>query len=269
MMFERIDQVIVADGYTLSVRRYEPAQAAEHQLILLHGVVSHSAWLAPIGERMAAAGIRLIAPDRRGAGLNQQGSGDAPSVVSLLDDANAVISHYLDDNKTTHFGGYCWGSTYALNVLEKSEHDIASFLLLAPALFPADDIAQADLETGNDPLARCQPNVPIDRFTQGPAYNELILPDPLRTRYVSPRFNRCMLEMNRMLGPRWVKIKLPTLMILASEDRLSDNEKHLRAWRHIKAQPKLHMIVDSEHGVQFDAPDSTAAAIVDWISKFR
>ncbi|MEM7564007.1 MAG: alpha/beta fold hydrolase [Pseudomonadota bacterium] len=268
-MFEHIDQIIAPDDYRLSIRRYEPEQPADHQVVLLHGVVSHSAWLAPIGQRLAANGIRVIAPDRRGAGLNQQGSGDAPSVTSLLEDVKAVVSNYQQNANSTHFGGFCWGSTYALNVLENCAHNFASFLMLAPAIFPADDIADANLEIGNDQLARCQPNVPIDRFTQGPAYSQVILPDSLRTRYVSPRFNRCMLEMNQMLAPRWAKIKLPTLMILASEDRLSNNEKHLRAWRHIKARPKLHMIVDSEHGVQFDAPDSTSSAIVDWIFKIR
>ncbi|MEL7310199.1 MAG: alpha/beta fold hydrolase [Pseudomonadota bacterium] len=265
-MSERVDSVEGADGYPLSVRRYEPQSRPSHQFLLLHGVVSHAGWLAPIGKRLAARGIRLLAADRRGAGRNDQEVGDAPSVDILIDDAFALLRHYQSDDCATHFGGFCWGATYALNVLERDRSGVASFVMIAPSIFPASDVGGAALEASDDATARCIPNVPIDRFTQGPDYEEFIVPDPLRTRLVSPRFNQCMIDMNRLLAPRWAKLRMPTLMVLAEQDRLSDNEKHLRAWRHVRGVPKSHIMVPGEHGVQFDAPEQTVDSMVDWVS---
>ncbi|MEL7023496.1 MAG: alpha/beta fold hydrolase [Pseudomonadota bacterium] len=266
-MSELLESVTGFDDYRLSVRRYEPDAPPRHQILLLHGVVSHSGWLAPIGQRLASRGIRLLAVDRRGAGRNSEESGDAPSAEVLIEDALAVLRHYQTESCITHFGGFCWGATYALNVLERYRSGVASFVMVAPSIFPSADVGGAELEAGDDATARCIPNVPIDRFTRGPDYESFIVPDPLRTRLVSPRFNQCMIDMNRLLAPRWAKLGMPTLMILADEDRLSDNDKHLRAWRHVRGIPKSHIMVPGEHGVQFDAPQETVDALADWVNR--
>lgn len=265
-MSEAIDQIAGADGYELSVRRFEPTSPPLQQLVLLHGVVSHSQWLTPIAERLARTGIRVIAPDRRGVGLNSESPGDAPGVTALLDDAAAVLQHYREAAIETHFGGFCWGATYALNQIERHRTGIASFVMIAPSIFPAADVGGAELVTGDDPTPRCTPNVPIDRFTSGPDFEGFIVPDPLRTRSVSPRFNQCMVDMNQLLAPRWAKLRMPTLMILAEDDRLSDNDKHLRAWRHVRGVAKSHIMVNGEHGVQFDAAEPACDAIVAWLN---
>ena len=74
-----------------------------------------------------------------------------------------------------------------------------------------------------------------------------------------------MVNMNTMLGPRWASIRIPNLMILASEDSLSDNDKHRRAFEIVRGTPKRLEVVPGEHGVQFDAPDETGAIITDWL----
>lgn len=267
MSQQLIDSVVASDGESLPVRRYEPNRPYAHQVILLHGVVSHSGWLETLGQGLAEQGVAVLAVDRRGAGLSTSASGDAPSTEQLLDDVDAVRRHYASDTVTTHLGGFCWGATYALNVLSRDAAGVASFLMIAPSIFPADDIGGADLVVGDSGEASCEPHVPIDRFTRGPAYEDFIIPDPLRTREVSPRFNQCLVDMNRMLGPRWAKLRLPTLMVLAEQDRLSHNEKHLRAWRHVKGTPKSHIIVPGEHGVQFDALPETIAAVSAWTTE--
>ena len=266
-MSETTEVVRGADGYELAVRRFEPAADPIAQLLLLHGVVSHAGWLGPLAHRLADSGVRVLAADRRGAGQNLVAPGDAPSIDVLLDDVDCLRAHFRDTSLALHVGGFCWGATYALNALERDASGVASFVMVAPSIFPAPDVGGAELEVGSESTARCTPNVPIDRFTQGPDYEGFIIPDPLRTRMVSPRFNDCMVDMNRLLAPRWAKLDLPTLMVLAEDDRLSDNDKHQRAWRHLRATPRHLVSVPGEHGVQFDAPAQTAAALVDWIER--
>ncbi|MGH8165625.1 MAG: serine aminopeptidase domain-containing protein, partial [Woeseiaceae bacterium] len=89
--------------------------------------------------------------------------------------------------------------------------------------------------------------------------------DELRTKLVSPRFNAIMIQMTAMLAPRWAKLQIPSLVVLAERDRLADNEKHERAFHSVRSAQKKLVYVPGEHGVQFDAPDKTAWHIVGWL----
>ncbi|MEM9172816.1 MAG: alpha/beta fold hydrolase [Pseudomonadota bacterium] len=260
------DVIIVpgAAAYPLHVRVYAPDAEPHADVLLFHGVVSHSEWLAPIARRLASNGLRVLCPDRRGVALNRDAPGDIPCTNSLIEDAQSLIGALIS-SRPWHFGGFCWGATYACNVAEAITPDAASLLLLAPSIFPAADIAGATLVANSSGEAICVPNVPIDRFTRGPAYEQYIEPDPLRTRMVSPRFNQALIDMNRLLAPRLAKLDYDKLVVLADEDRLSDNEKHRRAFAALRRGRKQIVSVPGEHGIQFDAPDATADAILKWI----
>ncbi|MDJ0938980.1 MAG: alpha/beta fold hydrolase [Woeseiaceae bacterium] len=258
-----IERVSGDGDYPLCVRRYRPDATAVAQVILLHGVVSHSEWLDPLARLLCERGIDVVCPDRRGTGLNELDRGDAPDSATLVADIERVRQAVALDGVTPHLGGFCWGATYAIACLERAADRYASLVMIAPSVFPVADVGD-EIVTGDSGEASLEPNVPIDRFTSGPRYEDYIIPDPLKTRLVSPRFNSVMVAMNRLLGPRWAKLDIPTLVLLASDDRLSDNSKHERAFAMLRANPKKKTIIAGEHGLQFDAPETTAAAIADW-----
>src|SRR5262249_55664286 len=55
------------DGYSLTYRAWPPSPAPRRAtVVLLNGVMSHSAWFAPLAERLAAAGFHVVGADRRG-----------------------------------------------------------------------------------------------------------------------------------------------------------------------------------------------------------
>ena len=265
---DSIDTVQGHDGYAVAVRRWCPDQEIDAQVIILHGVVSHSDWLRPVAERLARIGIEVICPDRRGAGLNTLGQGDAVDARALIEDVRIVAENYAKSSIPLHIAGFCWGATYAICCIEKLPATFDSLILIAPSIFPADDIANTPLVTSDSSSATEIPLVPIDRFTTGPAYREYIIPDKLRTRAVSPRFNSIMVRMTSMIAPRWARLTLPILMIIASDDRLADNNKHEKAFEVLKAPRKRKVVVSGEHGVQFDAPGETATAISSWLNAF-
>lgn len=261
---EQIRTVDGADGYPLHYRHWRPA-AATSQILLFHGVVSHSEWLSPVASRLASAGIDVVCPDRRGTGLNTRAPGDTPDVKTLLADAECVRRATALEDVPVHIAGFCWGATYAIACLERARDSYESLIMIAPSVFPAADVGGADLVTGESGEASLTPNVPLDRFTSGPAYADYIIPDPLKTTAVSPRFNSALVAMNRFLGARWAKLVQPTLMILASHDRLSDNAKHDKAFAALRASRKKKVLLEGEHGLQFDAPESTATTIAQWV----
>ncbi len=46
-------------------------------VVMLHGIQSHSGWYEGSGEHLAQAGVSVLAPDRRGSGMNGEARGDA------------------------------------------------------------------------------------------------------------------------------------------------------------------------------------------------
>ena len=206
--------------------------------------------------------------DRRGTGLNTIDPGDAKDAPTLVEDVNCVRQEYSRPGLPMHIAGFCWGATYAICCAEKFPSAFYSIILIAPSIFPAPDIAKKHVAVGNSSQATEEPLIPIDRFTRGPAFKNYIIPDKLRTRAVSPRFNSVMIKMTSMIAPRWVRLALPNLMILANNDRVVDNQKHEQAFEVLRTNPKQKVIIDGEHGLQFDAPVETADAITAWMKSF-
>jgi len=211
----------------------------------------------------------MVCPDRRGVGLNKQAPGDAPSVEALVADVLAVTTHFERPNVPRHLAGFCWGANYAISVLHAHGAAFRSLVLLAPGVFSLPALTDRRFVTGESAVATEEPVVPLDHFTRGPRYRDYVLPDPLRTRLVSPRFNAVLAGMNQKAAPLWARLRLPTLMVLASDDRVSDNAKLTRAFAVLRAAPKRQCVVESEHGVQFDAPDEAAEIITEWLTNFE
>ncbi len=262
---ESLHEITSADGYQCNVRCWRPKSPAVSKVIILHGVVSHSDWLRPIAERLANHRVEVICPDRRGAGLNHQARGDAPNIETLISDVDLIRNEFSVPGVPMHLAGFCWGATYAIRCIEKSQAAYRSLILLAPSLFPAADIGSRIIEMGPSDVASETPLVPTDRFTSGPAYDEYIVPDTLRTKAVSPRFNAIMAQMTSMIPIRWAKLTVPCLMVLAENDRLADNDKHVQAFARLKTLEKKMTTLHSEHGLQFDAPEETAHAVISWL----
>ncbi len=259
--------IVASDGYRLHVRCWQASNAIA-QIVITHGVVSHSLWLEPIARQLADNGITCICPDRRGAGQNTQHRGDAISEEVLLDDLHQVIKQLTTPQLMTHIAGFCWGSNYLINYAARYKPDVASICLLAPALFPAENLREAELTINSSGEATETPIVPIDGFTRGPQYHDFILPDPLRLHFVSPRFNGIMQNFSRMIGIKLMKLGLPTLIVLASDDRMTDNPTTARVFERLSVEPKAICYVPGEHGIQFDAPNESSVAITHWIQQF-
>lgn len=260
--------VTATDGYPLTVRCWK-ARDAKALIIIAHGIISHSLWLASLAERLAARGITTVCPDRRGSGANRRERGDAPGETELLDDLHTVVNRFQPSAVPLHLGGFCWGSNYLVNYLSRYRPGIASVALIAPALFPAAGLRNVVLKTGASAEPTETPIVPVDAFTRGPAYERFILPDPLRLNRVSPRFNGIMQTFSRMIGIKLLKLPYPVLMILAKDDRITDNDTTANLFSRLRVQPRQLVYVPGEHGIPFDAPIETADTLTTWVNRLN
>jgi alpha-beta hydrolase superfamily lysophospholipase len=82
-----------SEGLGLTYRHYEPHGEAERVLILLHDTLLHSGWYESLGQDLAARGVGVYLPDRRGWG---QSGGDRRQVSEnrpcLLEDITAMLA---------------------------------------------------------------------------------------------------------------------------------------------------------------------------------
>lgn len=259
------ERVSGSGGYPLEVRVWRPG-SPRATVVMLHGVVSHSGWLDPIAGRLARRGIEVVCPDRRGSGRNMLQRGDAPSAEALLDDLDRILARYDHPAVPLHLCGFCWGAVYAVRYLAVERPSIRSLILLAPGLYPAGSLRTQTFVTGDSAEPTLDPLVPLEGFTRGPALQEYILPDPLRLRGVSPRFNSVAAEFSRLLTPRLARLRLPVLCVLAEDDRITDNDATRAAFARVSGTPRELAVVPGEHGVQFDSPEQSAQLLVDWIT---
>ena len=253
-----------ADGYPLNVRVWRAPRPAA-SVVMLHGLISHSQWLAPIARCLADGGVTAICPDRRGSGANPDPRGDAPSASTLLDDLDGIFDRFAPTAPALHLAGFCWGAAYAINYVARRERPVTSVALLAPSIVPAAPLRQRPMLMGSSGEATVEPAIPAEAFTRGPAYEQLILPDPLRLRKLSPRLNGILAEFAFMIGAKVTRLLQPTLLVLAEADRVVDNDATERLFGSLRASRKELRKVPGEHGVQFDAPDEVAAIMLHWI----
>jgi alpha-beta hydrolase superfamily lysophospholipase len=208
-----------------------------------------------------------VAADRRGAGRNEISRGDAPSANALLDDLDAVIEWCSNTGLPIHAVGFCWGANYWVNYLSKKPTSCRSVSLFAPSLFPSALITDQHFEIGDSTTPDQIPLIPLECFTDGPYFRGLIEPDPLRLRLVSTRLNRIMSEFSQAVWMKFLRLKIPVLLALASDDQVVDNQSTARIFARFDGAPKKLIELQGKHGIQFDACNDLVTQLSDWIKQ--
>jgi alpha-beta hydrolase superfamily lysophospholipase len=269
----RIAALGAADGYPLSYRVWEPAAGGGRAtLALFNGVMSHSLWFSPLAPPLLDAGFKLVGADRRGSGLSTVARGDAPSGQALLDDARAVIERERLPDRPLYLVGWCWGAALAVNLAAEMSGAVAGLALLAPGLFPTDELKRrvAAAEDGAarapSPEEACLASpIAEEMFTSGPDLKGFIANDPHRLALFTPRFYGIMTRLAATAHLKLGRLDLPILLVLARRDEATDNRATERAFARLAAGRTTVKEVDAAHGMQFDAPQELARAIVSWI----
>lgn len=255
-----------ADGYELHCQYWQASQPVA-LVILQHGVVSHSGWLEKVCQGLQRHGISCLAADRRGAGQNSHSKGDAPSASALFDDIDAVLLWCRSTGLPIHACGFCWGANYWVNYLSRRDLSLSSVALIAPSLFPSALITEKNFEIGDSAVADQIPLIPIECFTDGPDFCDLIEPDPLRLRLVSTRLNRIMSEFSQAVWMKLLRLKAPLFVALATNDEVVDNEATTKVVKRFNNAPSKLVRLSGKHGIQFDACDDLVEHLSDWIKK--
>jgi alpha-beta hydrolase superfamily lysophospholipase len=227
-----IEEHQAGDGYRWRYRRYLAAEPVKARVIGVHGIQSHGGWYEQSCRYLSEAGFEVCFLDRRGAGLNQESRGDAPSFRRLLDDLaefmHAEVKRY-DSGLPTFCMAISWGGKLAIGLERKHPGLVDGLALLCPGFFPK---VRPSLREGlGIALARLfSPRklfpVPLndpELFTANPRWQKFIQEDTLGLRQATAR----LLVESVRLGAyvRLSSVRIPVLLLLAENDRIIDNTR--------------------------------------------
>jgi alpha-beta hydrolase superfamily lysophospholipase len=248
-------------------------------VLYLHGIQSHGEWFERSGGRLAAAGLAVLLPDRRGSGRNERDRGHAESAEQLLGDAEQWLDELQRRSgcERIHIVGVSWGGKLALNLFQRRAEHVASLALVAPGLFPIVDIPLArKVRVAWSAVAdqRRLFDIPInepDMFTANPCWIEYLQRDPLRLRQVTASFLVASRRLDRFTHIAHRHAGAPIALFLAEYDRIIDNER-TRRWLRELPWPGRRLIEyrGAHHTLEFETVGcSFVDDLVEWVKAQR
>ena len=299
-----IEEHTASDGYRWRYRRYLPTESVKARIICVHGIQSHGGWYEHSCQRLCEAGYSVCFLDRRGAGLNQEARGDAPSFRRLLDDLAEFIQtekQAFEDRESriedrsvsqrssilnppssifnrrlgipTFLIAISWGGKLAVALQRRHPGLLDGLALLCPGFFPK--VRPPFGERLRIALARLRSPerlfpVPLDNpelFTSNPRWQRFVQEDPLSLRQATARLlvESVRLDGYLRLAPRCVKI--PILTLLAEKDRIIDN---VRTRQFIERFPstdkKIIEYPGAHHTLEFEPhPEVYLGDLLGWL----
>jgi len=260
--------ITYSDSYVGQARYWRPAGQPRGAVLYLHGIQSHGGWFEGSACRLAAAGLHVLLPDRRGSGLNEQERGHVRSAGRLLLDvveATAWLKGKAGAGRV-HLVGVSWGGKLALAAAMRQAGDVDRLVLVAPGLFPQVDLT-ARQKAAVAVAAMLRPrrlfDIPLNEpelFTDNPVRQAFIRDDPLRLRQATARFLFAsrMLDAQVRRQARRREWPFAVTFILAGRERIIDNERTKRFARRLCCrQVRITEHAQAAHTLEFE-PDPQA-----------
>jgi acylglycerol lipase len=258
-----------SDGYPLHVALWRPIGPAKGQIVVLHGVQSHSGWYQPLGRTLARAGYLVSFPDRRGSGANPQDRGHAPSSRRLILDLVEWLERLRQEQPglKTAVAGISWGGKLAVIVAAREARLVDAIALICPGLHPRVGV------TWNERIAiawafltnrRKKFPIPLSDpalFTANLQGQAFIAADALSLREATAGLLAASVFIDRMVAHAPARIHQPALLMLAGQDRIVDNQRTLAYFgRLASADSVVIEYPEGHHTLEFE-PDPSRYAL--------
>jgi alpha-beta hydrolase superfamily lysophospholipase len=200
-------------------------------VVCLHGISSHGGWYSRSSAYLAAAGFEVHFLDRRGSGLNSDGSGDVDRWQTWVDDV-AVYLTQISRAQRVVLCGISWGGKQAAAVARRHPGLVDAMALVCPGIYSPHEPGLAKRLALSAPvpgrIERRRWKIPLRRaelFTDTAEWREFIASDPLTLRRVTWRFARESWRLTRYAREAAPFLHMPLLVMLAGRDRIVDNRR--------------------------------------------
>jgi acylglycerol lipase len=260
---------VASDGYPLHVAVWHPDGPPKGQVVVLHGVQSHSGWYHNLGQTLAGAGYRASFPDRRGSGANTRDRGHARSAGRLLADLAEWVRalREQDPGTPTALVGISWGGKLVVIAAARHPELVDAIALVCPGLQPRVGVSLGEkLRIAWSFLTNPRRTFPIPLsdpalFTDSPAGRAFIAGDPLGLREGTAGLLAASFVIDRMVGRAAGRIRQPALLMLAGRDRIIDNARILAYFERLASSDRrIIEYPEGHHTLEFE-PDPSRYAL--------
>jgi acylglycerol lipase len=269
--------LVVSDGYPLHVTVWPATQPARGQVVVVHGVQSHSGWYHRLGQTLASSGYIAAFPDRRGSGANQPDRGHAPSAGRLVKD----LVEWLQIMRAEHPGlpavlaGISWGGKLVTIVAARHPELVDAIALICPGLHPRVGVSRKErLQIAWAFLTNRRKTFPIPLsdpalFTANLEGQAFIAADPLSLREGTAGLLAASFIIDRLVSRCPARIRQPSLLMLAGQDRIVDNRRTLDYFHKLaSADRQVIEYPEGHHTLEFEPdPSRYALDLVAWLDR--
>jgi len=264
-----------SDGYPLHIAVWPSEAPAKGQVVVLHGVQSHSGWYHSLGRTLAAAGFSTSFPDRRGSGPNQRDRGHAPSGARLVHD----LIEWLRTRKSESpelpltLAGISWGGKVAVIAAARHPELVDGLALICPGLQPRVGVTRKEkFQIALAAFTNRRKRFPIPLsdpalFTANPEAQSFIASDPHSLREGTAGLMVASFFIDRAVRVAPRSVGQPSLLMLAGRDRIVDNARTLAYFENLASADRTVLeYPEGHHTLEFE-PDPTRYArdLVSWI----
>lgn len=266
----RIEFYAASGCRRLALRVWKASQPPRARVVFVHGITSHGGWYDQCAEFLASQGFEVAFLDRRGSGLNGTAMGDVGRWHTWLDDVAAFVQQSSqptaaadETNCLPHIlCGISWGGKLAAAVARRYPTMFAGLAFVCPGIYSPflPGFAKRSILALPAPrsLQHRRVRIPLrapDLFTDLPQWQEFIAGDPLALRTVTWRFAQQDRRLTRYAREAASFLYLPTLMLLAGQDRIVDNGRTREYFAQIPSSDKtLIEYYGAAHTLEFE-PD--------------
>jgi acylglycerol lipase len=227
----------VADGTPLHCLHWPAPAQASAALVFTHGIASHAGWFGETAAELAAAGIAVYGPDRRGSGRSGGRRGHLAGYEQAIADLDLVLelaAAELPAGAPVFLAGSSWAAKLALVAAARAEPKAAGLLLLGPGMFPVVSLPPAQfLAVLAGHLVAPTATLPIpltpELYTPNPAYVAAIRADRLRLLRATTSFYWATARLDRARAAASARLRLPLLLLQGQADAMMDVAA-TRAW---------------------------------------
>jgi acylglycerol lipase len=241
--------------------RYWAAPEAGDAAVYLHGIAGHSLWFSAAASHLAASGLTVYAPDRRGSGLNGRvgSAGGLDRRVVLQDIRHAVeLAQAEHPGRKVFLLAGCWGAKPGVLFAAHEQTRLAGLVLIAPALsvrvkLPVVTLLGVVWSLLVDPERRFPIPLAPEQYTDNPRFRAFIAGDPQRLLDASARFYLETARLDRLAAAAPPAIRLPVLLLQGGRDRIVAAER-VRGWfgRLASIDKTLKVYPDFAHILEFE-----------------
>ena len=229
-------------GTTLYCQSWCPVGAPRARILLVHGLGEHSGRFHNLVEYLVPRGYAVFTYDQRGHGKSKGTRGYVKRFQDYLADLDIYAETVRDGGKTFLFG-HSMGGTVALAHAVERQDDFAGLILSAPLLKAGDSVTPASMAAAKV-LSLILPRLgvaPIDAggVSRDQAVVQAYLSDPLVFHgKLSARLGAELIKVMQEMPSRFKDIRLPTLIIQATADRLANPEGSMVAYEHLGSRDR-------------------------------